>query len=399
MRRWVTVAMAAGAALVVACVAPVASRAAAAGWSIQVTPDPPGADTSVLDGIACPTARACVAVGYTSTGTGAAAPLAERWSGDAWSLERIAMPRGATSALLFAVSCPSRRSCTAVGSETTRAAITVPLAERYNGARWRIVAVPRAAGSRHARVSYLGAVSCPTEAACAAVGFAGNPLGSAGRAVAATWAGGRWRTAAAPTPAGTVAGFLSGVSCPAPGVCTAVGDRVSRRGTVSTMALRLGPAGWSIQPAPTPEGASSVQLVGVSCPTVTGCVAAGFFQVTGIDIMLAERWDGTRWVIQHTRYPRGARSVQFAAVSCAAARACAAVGWDDDPAGADVTLAERWNGRRWAIERTPPVGGAATDTLGGVVCPSASRCEAVGGFVNTAGVQATLAERAAFLAP
>ena len=40
-------------------------------------------------------------------------------------------------------------------------------------------------------------------------------------------------------------------------------------------------------------------------------------------------------------------------VSCSAANACTAVGSDHDTSGVDVTLAERWNGTDWQREATP----------------------------------------------
>jgi hypothetical protein len=41
-------------------------------------------------------------------------------------------------------------------------------------------------------------------------------------------------------------------------------------------------------------------------------------------------------------------------VSCASAHACVAVGSGYNRAGTEVTLAERWNGRRWTIQATSP---------------------------------------------
>ena len=40
-------------------------------------------------------------------------------------------------------------------------------------------------------------------------------------------------------------------------------------------------------------------------------------------------------------------------VSCSSATACTAVGTDLNPSGVDVTLAERWDGTSWQRQATP----------------------------------------------
>src|ERR1019366_5507091 len=224
--------------------------------------------------------------------------LAERWNGTIWAIQRTPNPAGATSSLLFAVSCASTTACTAVGSVTNRFAITVPLAERGDGVSWAVQRTPH-----------------PTDA--------------------------------------TVS-FLSGVSCASPRSCTAVGYFINGAGAGVTLGERWNATGWVIQRTPNPEGATYVQLVGVSCASPTWCTAVGFFSdVTGIDVMLAERWNGTGWAIQRTLYPDHVRYVQLAGVSCASPMSCTAVGFFNNITGIDVLLAERWNGTGWGIQRTP----------------------------------------------
>jgi hypothetical protein len=148
--------------VVCAVVGGVASAAAAgaAGWSIQRTPNPAGAKHSVLSGVSCVSRKACTAVGYFTNRAGAGVTLAERWNGTGWAIQRTPNPAGATSSLLFAVSCASTTACTAVGSVTNRFAITVPLAERWDGTSWSIQPTPNLTRANGRGVSYLGGVSC-----------------------------------------------------------------------------------------------------------------------------------------------------------------------------------------------------------------------------------------------
>src|ERR1039458_10698773 len=52
-------------------------------------------------------------------------------------------------------------------------------------------------------------------------------------------------------------------------------------------------------------------------------------------------------------------------VSCVSVGACIAVGDMKNGAGTKVTLAERWNGRRWSVQATPNPAGALSADLGG----------------------------------
>ena len=80
----------------------------------------------------------------TATGRGGAGvALAEQRTGAHWSLQRhCTAPPGARAALFFGVSCLSATACTAVGSATGRTGRTRPLAERWDGSSWSVQRTP-----------------------------------------------------------------------------------------------------------------------------------------------------------------------------------------------------------------------------------------------------------------
>jgi hypothetical protein len=189
-------------------------------------------------------------------------------------------------------------------------------------------------------------------------------------------------------------GFLSGVSCASSRSCTATGFYVTRAGFGRALAERWDGTMWSIERPPNPAAATGVQLVGVSCTPQGRCTTVGFFSiVTGIEVMLAERWIGTSWNIQRTLYPAGAAGVQLAGVSCPGTRACTAVGFFTNASGLDDMLAERWDGIRWSIEPISVPSGTTSNSLAGISCTSTAGCTAVGGSIDTAGTGVTLVER------
>jgi hypothetical protein len=136
------------------------------------------------------------------------------------------------------------------------------------------------------------------------------------------------------------------------------------------------------------------QLNGVSCTSARACIAVGGppLGLPGRAITIAERWDGRRWGIQPTPNPRGAAGASLWGVSCPSPRMCMAVGLE--LAGKIFrTLAERWNGSRWSIEPTPSPASAISADLLGVSCPAANECFAVGDYNGATGPVLGLIER------
>jgi hypothetical protein len=122
---------------------------------------------------------------------------------------------------LFDVSCHSPRSCLAVGfggAGHTRSE-RGPLAERFDGRRWRILAGAAVVDTGGAGASTLSAVSCSGARTCVAVGeynWANGGDGYYSGAVEEQWDGVRWHA-----EAGTGSGHgqnlvLNSASCAGP---------------------------------------------------------------------------------------------------------------------------------------------------------------------------------------
>ena len=353
--------------------------ASASSWVIQSTPNPTDSRGSVLRGVSCPSTTACTAVGgYTNSSRGAVT-LAARWNGSGWALESTPNPTGASLIVMRAISCPSSTACTAVGEYFNSAGARVTLAERWNGSSWAIQSTPNPTGSQD---SVLYGVSCPSTTACIAVGS--NDL-------AERWNGSRWAIQSTPNPTGALSTILYGVSCPSTTACTAAGEYFNGS-TEVTLAERWNGSRWAIQSTPNPTGGQRNILWGISCPSTTACTAAGSYDnSSGYAVPLAERWNGSSWAIQSSPTPNpGGDSLLFG-VSCPSITACTAAGFYLNDSGVDVTLAERWNGSSWAIQSTPNPTGARSNILYGVSCPSTTACTAVGDYKSSRLIK-TLAE-------
>ena len=357
------------------------------GWTIQSTPNPSGGLDNFLSEVSCTANTACTAVGSYSTSAGGSAPLAEGFN-PSWSVKATSNPTGAQASALQGVSCAA--GCTAVGFDRNSAGVPVTLAQRWNGIGWAIQSTPNPSGAKE---SYLYGVSCPSAAACTAVGYDTNS-GGVPVSLAEVWNGSSWSVQSTPNPTGATASVLNGVSCTSSSACTAVGIYVNSAGRIVTLAERWNVSSWTIQSTPNPTGAQKSFLKGVSCTTSSACTAAGYYvNSAGTIVTLAERWNGSSWTIQSTPNPTGTNDSALNGVSCTTSSACTAAGYYTNSAGTIVTLAERWNGTSWTMQSTPNPGGAKDSALNGVSCTNGTACTAAAEYHNSAGVQLTLAER------
>src|ERR1700682_1718420 len=79
-------------------------------------------------------------------------------------------------------------------------------------------------------------------------------------------------------------------------------------GAVTPLRVFASATHWTIQATPTPGGAQTTTLGGISCTAAKACTAVGITASPNTyAVPLAERWDGTKWLIQQTPVPVGAR--------------------------------------------------------------------------------------------
>jgi len=352
----------------------VPAAASAAKWSIQETPAVPKVEANgSLTSVYCTSSESCTAVGYYENS--GRFPLVERWNGTEWSPKELPNPTGGSSGELKSVSCSSSEACTAVGSYYNSALKQVTLAERWNGKEWSVQTTPN---PTEAKSSSLSGVSCASSEMCTAVGHYVNSS-SVEVLLAERWNGKEWAIGESKIPTGAKSSSLSGVSCASGEACTAVGHYVNSSSVEVPLAERWNGTTWSIQETLTPTGAKSSSLSGVSCASGEACTAVGHYvNSSSVEVPLAERWNGKTWSIGETKVPTGAKSSSLSGVSCTSSEACTATGRYVNSSSVEVTLAERWNGKEWAIQTTPNPTEGKESSIVGVSCTSAKVCIAVG---------------------
>jgi hypothetical protein len=247
-----------------------------------------------------------------------------------------------------------------VGSLGAAAAGTVSAAGSVRS-HWKIEPTPSPSEATDVELS---GVSCPSPRACVAVGSYQNSSGVQ-VTLAEGWNGASWRIEATQNPSGSSASSLVAVSCRSTTECVAVGS-----GSNGALAEGWNGKSWSIQTAANPvDGGAS--LAGISCFADNACIAVG----SSNDGILAEALHGTKWTIQPTPFKAGEspRPQYFYGVSCVSAAACVAVGVGSSGPN-PLLMAEGWNGTKWSQQNTPAYDG----NLLGVSCFSSDSCGAVG---------------------
>jgi len=271
---------------------------------------------------------------------------------------------------LNAVSCPRANSCYAVGGVLTKADTDQSFIEHWNGKIWSVMSSPPYGGTGNV---VLTGISCPNPSSCLAIGLDTKTDNSAS-GVVERWNGAKWTIRALPNP--TVGSWSDdgpgGVSCPSPSGCFVV-SAAYRPGGFYTFVQYWNGARWTI--IPSPNITSDTELSGVSCPGPTSCFAVGRYFDPSTKHTFAEHWNGSRWTASTT--PNPTSQAELFNVSCPASNSCFAVG-DSSTASTTTTLVEQWNGTKWVIDASPNPPGAGDALLGNVSCFSTQGCFAVG---------------------
>ncbi len=381
-------------------------------WTATQADGPPNANPSLVDsyglGVSCPSTSSCFAVGgYEAagpTGSYTAADLLTLADG-MWTVTEAPLPANAQSggdATLAGISCPSGSACTAAGYFTDAAGNSQGLLLTLTGGSWTATEAPLPANAENGGDAQLAGVSCTSISACVAVGFYTDTANHE-QGLLLTLAGGLWTATEAPLPANGESGGdarLNGVSCPSVSSCVAAGFYGDSAGHDQGLLLTLAGGSWMATEAPLPAnvgGNPFASLYGVSCPSASACVATGHYEDTanatdGLLLTLA----GGSWTAAEAPLPANATgnpAVDLNGVSCSSASACVATGSYaynvNLNQGELLTLS---NGSWTAIQAPSPANpnGQIPSNVFGVSCPSVSECFATGNYGDGIGVHSLL---------
>jgi hypothetical protein len=341
-----------------------------------------------LVGVDCNSAGSCVSVGSVG-GMFTAAPLAALFESGEWTDRSPPVALQFGDSALSAVSCAKSRSCIGVGTReiptkylTDRSAGGRPLTAEWDGTRWRLELGAFPVSSGDAR---LNAIDCASWG-CLAVGDYERRGQEKTRTLAESWDGKAWTLYRPENLRFAEDAVLNDVACTSGAFCTAVGYFTYEleglmTGGVAPLVERWDSTARRLRPSPVPTGPwTDAELNAVACPSHKQCFAVGFQRLSnGRYATLAFVWNGMKWRTVPTRDPAGSSDAELEDVACPRVNRCVAVGWKV-AASEVVTLAARWDGKRWTLEAPPNPPGSTSSVLHAVDCVRWTVCHAVGSF-------------------
>lgn len=199
-----------------------------------------------------------------------------------------------------------------------------------------------------------------------------------------------WEILSTPNPEGATGSNLYDVSCePSTSVCTSVGKSIVS-GADIPIAQRWNGSSWSEQSPDKKSGTLPTRLFGVDCPSETRCLAAGNYQPSeGGPTLLTEIWNEGNWNVQSPPVPAESTSSELVAIGCNSTANCTAVG-SAVIGGVKEAIAERWTSPNWALSSIPIPEGAKSSQLDGVDCNWSNFCVAVGRYTSSGGAVKSL---------
>jgi hypothetical protein len=196
-----------------------------------------------------------------------------------------------------------------------------------------------------------------------------------------------WSIVTTPNTSPTQENQLLGVSCPTTTFCVAVGHAKNASDIDQTLIQTYDGSNWSIVPSPNTSTLLDNDLAEVSCTSTTSCIAVGTaMSPTHFAQTLVEKFDGVNWSIMSSPNTSPTQPQFLNGLTCQSATLCVAVGAYEIVPGLTQTLVLTYNGTNWAITPSPNSSDTEVNILGTVSCASATNCVAVGTFFGaTAG--------------
>jgi hypothetical protein len=303
---------------------------------------------------------------------------------------RSGMPRVTDhSDSFYGIGCTPTKGCLAVGSwysSTTKKVYALGETRTKHSSTWVIhdpADIPGATTTGFGPIGNGETVSCVSKpkAVCMGIGSY-NDSSYHQHNYAAEWNWSKWKIVKPPDPSPTISSGLDAVKCTSSVFCMAVGHWDNS----STFKFELesevwNGTSWSLKAMPpTPSGATSPRLWGLSCLSPTWCMAVGDYDVGSAQPLLSEIWNGSKWTMHLPPNPSGVEGSALLGVSCLSTTFCNAVGDSVTPKFAFDALGEIWNGTSWKIDPTPSAGKKKLSTLFDVSCLSTTFCLTVGGL-------------------
>lgn len=244
-------------------------------WVSAAGPTQPG----YLGDVACPTREHCIAVGWNQTSSGSSQTIGEQWDGSSWTSLSVAQPKNQFYSALYGIDCPSPSDCLAVGQKVATAKSPAQiLGERWDGKSWSVVNVPNPSLQGYRLDVVLSDLSCPSTTECLAVGYSSPVVFGRSYTIPLVerWNGAKWSMVTLPKGISSFSGMdtPNDVNCVSTSLCWVVGAGFNPRTTGPEPAAAYW-NGTTLRMGSVADGTANGSLEAVGCVARAACYAIG----------------------------------------------------------------------------------------------------------------------------
>jgi hypothetical protein len=335
-----------------------ASRWTGSAWKRMKCAPPVGAQSSSFSGMSVVSPKDVWAAGQYYTGVSGSGPnltpLIMRWDGTACKRVKSPNPSGSYRTFLNGVSADAPNDAWVAGYYAVGNAqgqIPVPLIEHWNGTAWKIAKTPPPGANQEAELWGVSAVS-PKDVW--AVGYSQVVSVATPQPLILHWNGAAWKKVKVPSPSGATSTRLNGVSADSPNDAWAVGTYASSAGVAEPLLMHWNGTAWKLAKSPAPSGNTLLNVQQVSADSPKDAWADGWYRSSsGVYEPLLLHWNGTAWKLAKSPVPHGDLGTQLWGVSADSPKDAWATGFYAYGEGEAETLILHWNGTAWKPVKSP----------------------------------------------
>jgi hypothetical protein len=358
-----------------------------------------------VDDISCPSPGNCGAGGFYTDGAGhqqvwVANEVAGTWD-SAVEIPGMALLNAGTVSDFNGISCPSAGNCTAVGDYTDESGELQAFVAGETGGTWgSAIEAPGTGFLNSDGVALALGVSCSSAGNCTAGGAFADSSAHL-QAFSINEVNGVWDTAVQLPGVSTLStgtnSALSWIDCSSSGNCSGVGIYSDPSSHTQSFVDSEVNGSWNMaQETPgdaTLNGGGDMEFNEISCSSVGNCAAGGYYTDTAAHLQaftiseVGGAWGTAAELPGISTMNAGGASSVFG-VSCTAPGSCSAVGnYTDASSNQQAFVVDEVGGTWGSIEEAPGTDAlnvAGDANLNEVSCTSPGNCDAGGYYSDTA---------------
>ena len=359
-----------------------ATAASAAGeWTSTTMPEPADYSMGSLGRVSCSSATFCQAVGTYVDTSNKQHGFIESYDGTSWTLPSLTDPAGTYDSQLSRVACVSSTFCVATGSyrDINSNNDTRGLLYTFDGTSWTSSTSPQPGPNVYV---YLSDIDCVSTAFCQIVGAYQSNMQVVTHTLAMTYDGTSWSLGSISDPAGATSSYLQGVDCVSSTFCQAVGGYRDGSNKAHTTTQGYDGTSWTVLASPDPlPDYDNVGMSKIHCVSTTFCQAVGEDIEPGfVYRVITKSFDGSAWTVASVANQTGFDNAIVSGMECASTTACQAAGSYQDSNGDSHLYLQAYDSTGWKIGVLAEPAGSIGAGIAALSCASASFCQALGNY-------------------